>query len=202
MRDAFARRSSPRDVDQLEAAAAQVADDAVRRVEARDHAERRELAPRAAPESSSIGWPQAASARGAGRPRRSSASRAAAVASTKNCRRRASSGRARGSARAPRAPADRLLVEAPGRRDVAAEAAQHLLVEDRRRRAGEALIGDEAHRVRADIDDGDRAGRPCSRPCASRRLRGCSSALSAFREGLRGSTSSAICRGRTGSDWS
>ena len=39
---------------------------------------------------------------------------------------------------------------------LAAETGQHLLVEDRRRAARQALIGDEAHRVRADVDDGNR----------------------------------------------
>ena len=44
----------------------------------------------------------------------------------------------------------------PGRLHLAAEPAQHLLVEDRRRAAGQPLVDDEAHRVRADVDDRDR----------------------------------------------
>ena len=46
--------------------------------------------------------------------------------------------------------------EQPGRLHLAAEAGQHLLVEDRRRAARQPLIGDEPHRVRADVDHRDR----------------------------------------------
>ena len=41
----------------------------------------------------------------------------------------------------------------PGREHLAAEAGQHLFVEDRRQAAGEPLVDDEADRVRPDIDD-------------------------------------------------
>ena len=50
---------------------------------------------------------------------------------------------------------DSLAAELAGRRDGAAETAQHFLVEQRRRRAHGALVHDEAHRIRADIDDAD-----------------------------------------------
>ena len=49
-----------------------------------------------------------------------------------------------------------------GRLHLAAEAGQHLFVEDRRRRARQPFVDDEADRVRADIDDGDR--RPVVEP--------------------------------------
>ena len=53
-----------------------------------------------------------------------------------------------------------------GRLHLAAEAGQHLFVEDRRRRARQPLVDDEADRVRADIDDGDR--RPVVEPALGR----------------------------------
>ena len=52
---------------------------------------------------------------------------------------------------------------------LAAEAGQHLLVEDRRRRARQPLVDDEAHRVRADVDDRDR--RPVVEPALAPMLR-------------------------------
>ena len=51
---------------------------------------------------------------------------------------------------------DRVRGQQAGRLHLAAEARQHLLVEDRGRAAGEALVDHEPHRVRADIDDRDR----------------------------------------------
>ena len=71
---------------------------------------------------------------------------------------------------------DAFVAEAAGRADLAAEAAQNLLVEDRRRAPDRALVDDEPHRVRADVDDADRLesrlrpNSPCSRstqPCLS-----------------------------------
>ena len=50
---------------------------------------------------------------------------------------------------------DRLGAELAGRGDGAAEAAENLLVEYRRRRTHGAFIDDEAHGVGADIDDAD-----------------------------------------------
>ena len=118
-----------------------------------------------APESSSIVRAAAHRPRRRGRPGRSTASRAAAVASTKTSPTPIVLHRARGSAQAPASALhDRVLVEPAGRGDVAAEAAEHLLVVDRRRRARQALVGDEAHRVRADVDDRDRAARPSAGP--------------------------------------
>ena len=46
--------------------------------------------------------------------------------------------------------------EQPGRLHLASEAGEDLLVEDRGRRARQPLVDHEAHRVRADVDDGDR----------------------------------------------
>ena len=51
---------------------------------------------------------------------------------------------------------DALLAEPAGRADLAAQAAQHLLVEDRRGASDRALVDDEPHRVRADVDDAHR----------------------------------------------
>ena len=52
---------------------------------------------------------------------------------------------------------DRLGLEPAARRQAAGEAAELLLVEQRRRRARQPLVDDETDRVRADVDDGDRA---------------------------------------------
>ena len=51
---------------------------------------------------------------------------------------------------------DGLAAEAAGRCNRAAEPAQNLFVEDRGRCAHGAFIDDEAHRIRADVDDTDR----------------------------------------------
>ena len=108
------------------------------------------------PDKSSIGWPQAsrAASRNAGP---LVASRAAAVANT------CSWGHLERPAQHPE-PRERLqgtghaVVVQPSRRgDVAAEAAQDLLVVDRCRSSRQTLVGDEADRVRADVDDRDRA---------------------------------------------
>ena len=102
------------------------------------------------------------------------------------------------------------LAELAGRGDRAAEAAQHLLVEQRRRAAHGALVDDEAHGIRADVDDADRlelVTRLCSPnnrsklvTCASDRL-----LLQSLREQAEpaaGSSPSAPARGPTGSGWS
>ena len=47
----------------------------------------------------------------------------------------------------------RVLGKKAGRRDAATEPAQHLLVEDRGERAAQRFIGDEADRIRPDVDD-------------------------------------------------
>ena len=53
----------------------------------------------------------------------------------------------------PQRPLHRVGRELAGRGERAAEAAQHLLVEQRRRRPAGILVDDEPDRVRADIDD-------------------------------------------------
>ena len=81
------------------------------------------------------------------------ASRAAAVASTQDL---ADADRVAEHAEARERlerPLDRVLRQPAGGGDVAAEPAQELLVVERRRRPGQALVDDEAHRVRADVDD-------------------------------------------------
>ena len=50
----------------------------------------------------------------------------------------------------------------PGRLNLSSEAREHLLIEDRRRRARQAFVDDEADRVRADVDNGNR--RPVVKP--------------------------------------
>ncbi len=50
---------------------------------------------------------------------------------------------------------DAILGESTGGDDALAEPAHRLLVEDRRQRARQPLVGDEAHRIGADVDDGD-----------------------------------------------
>ena len=59
-----------------------------------------------------------------------------------------------------------LLAELARRRDGAPEAAQDLLVEERRRGPDRALVDDEAHGVRADVDDADRLELRISAPPA------------------------------------
>ncbi len=51
---------------------------------------------------------------------------------------------------------DRIGGEEPGGLDLAAEAGEHFLIEDRRGAAGEALIGHQPHRVRSDVDNRNR----------------------------------------------
>ena len=53
-------------------------------------------------------------------------------------------------------PIDRVTREHAGRLDLAPKPREHLLVEDRRGTPGQTFIGDEADRVRSDVDDGDR----------------------------------------------
>ena len=84
------------------------------------------------------------------------ASRQAAVAIAQSLPTSMRSQSARKRRSAVSALLDRVGGEQPGRLHLAAEAGQHLFVEDRRRAAGQPLVDDEAHRVRADIDDRDR----------------------------------------------
>ncbi len=53
---------------------------------------------------------------------------------------------------------DRVSRQQPGRLHLPSQPGQHLFIEDRRRRARQPFVNDEANRVRADIDDGN--GRP------------------------------------------
>ncbi len=55
---------------------------------------------------------------------------------------------------------DTVLIHAAGGINTLAEPAHDLLVEKDRRRAAQPLVDDEADRVRADIDDGDRGNAP------------------------------------------
>ena len=84
----------------------------------------------------------------------------------------------------------------PDLRDASAEAGQDLLVEERRRRTGEALVDHETDGVRADVDDGDRAA---SRDAALRGQRLSRAGEARKHEARR---ISAIGRGPKGLDWS
>ncbi len=64
---------------------------------------------------------------------------------------------------------DAVGMQPAGLVDVAAEAAQHLFVEQHARRAVEPVIDDETQRVGADIDDGDRAAAAAVRLTPRRR---------------------------------
>ena len=91
----------------------------------------------------------------------------------------------------------------PRRDDAAAKTGQHLLVEQHGRRAGDALIDDQADGVRADVDDGQRPA------VLEPALRVCDHAAGAaslcwpleLRDAL-GRVDFSACRGPTGSDWS
>ncbi|CAM5215048.1 hypothetical protein BTHI11S_04691 [Bosea thiooxidans] len=163
------------DRDQLQAAAAEVADDTVRGIETGDHAEAREhglaaagdqldrLADRPLGPGDEIG-----PVLGIARRRRGDDAKLA------DMHRLAEDAEAH--QRVDRL-LDRVLGEAAGRGDLPAETGHLLLVEDLRRRARQHLVDDETHGVRADIDDGDRVRerqaprrvpelRPCGRPAA------------------------------------
>ena len=168
------------DVDQLEAAAAEVAGDAV--------GVRKPIRmPLAASSASRCAGQHLDRAPSACSPRAmksgpSEASRTAAVAMARTFltpRMRVIAWKRRQRLeRALDASAPSRPVEATG----AAEAAQHLLVEERRRAAHRALVDDEAHRVGPDIDDADRLELAAAASssvvlCASRRLHASASAL-------------------------
>ncbi len=148
----------PRDIDQFERAAAEVADDAVRLVDRGGDAERGRAAPPRRP--TATGSARRSPARLA---RRNcgplAASRTAAVASARTSRIPMMSQSTRNRRSAASARSTPSSGKHARRRDAAAEAAQHLLVEDRRRRARQRLVGDEPHRIRADVDDGHRLAR-------------------------------------------
>ena len=100
------------------------------------------------------------------------------------------------------ASVDAVLVQPAGRVDAAAEAAQHLLVEQRQRRARRPLEDDEAHRVGADIDDARRGRRRVAGAVALRRVRATRQAFLQLERGALRGALRARCRGRRGSGWS
>ena len=138
-------------VHEFEGAAAEIADDPVRRVEPGNHAEGRELG---LPPTGQEFDPVAA-----GGLRRGEEFRAVLRVArggrgqhedTADLHRLAEDAEAR--ERAERAP-DRLLVEPARAEHVAAQPAQDFLVVERRRRAVQTVIGHEPHGIRADVDD-------------------------------------------------
>ena len=142
------------DFGEFERAAAEIADDAV-------GLWKPETTPSAAssasrlPDSTSTSTPQMRSA-SATKDLPFLASRQAAVAIARTCPTSMRSHSARKRRMRRERLLDRVGGEQAGRLHLAAETGQHLLVEDRRRAAGQPLIDDEAHRVRADVDDRDR----------------------------------------------
>ena len=147
-------------VDEFERAAAEIADDAVGPVEAGDHAERGQLGLALAGDHVDPGAadllglgdevravPGVAAGGGREHPQPLDPHRVAQ--------------RAEALERAERL-VDRVGGEQALGLHLAAEAGERLLVEQRRRAAGQALVDHEAHRVRADVDDRDR--RPVVEP--------------------------------------
>ena len=147
-------------IDQFERSAAKIADDAVRLVNAGDDAERGEMSLALAREDRNA---RAADALGLGdecapvaciaargRRDRPDAPHVQDVAQ-----------RAEASQRVERR-LDGVGGQQPGRLNLPSEAGEHFLIEDRRRRARQAFVDDEADRVRADVDDGNR--RPVIKP--------------------------------------
>ena len=163
------------DVDQFERAAAEIADNAVRLVDAGNDAERGELRFALARQNFDLG---AADAFGLG-DESAAVLRVAAggggdrpdFADVLDVAQRLEADQ-RGQRRV-----DGVLRQQAGGLHLAAETGQHLFVENRRRRARQTFVDDEADRVRADVDDGDR--RPMIEPALDRlrraftRLRRC-----------------------------
>ncbi len=146
---------APGDLGQFQAATAEVADDAVGLVEARDDAERGELR--------LAGTRQQLDRVAAGIRRRLQEGLAVRGVSGRSGRDHADVADMHGFAEHAVA-GERLegalhgfLVEPAGGGHVAPEAAHDLLVVERHRRARQAFVGDEADGVRADIDNGDGA---------------------------------------------
>ena len=106
------------------------------------------------PDTMVIGTPTTFSAR-AMNSRPLLASRQAAVAIAHSLPTRMPRKRAKAHQRGERL-VDGVLGEQAGREHLAAEAGEHLFVEDRRQAARQPLVDDEADRVRADVDDRDR----------------------------------------------
>ncbi len=143
------------DVDDLEAAAAKVAGDAVGLVNAGNHAERRQ--PRLLPAGKHLdaGADDAL--------HRGDEFRAVGRLARRRRRQHVDIGDPHLHAKRAEPPhrrqrrGDRRRIETAGRLKAASEAAQLLLVEKRRRRAGQPLVDDQPYRVRPDVDHRDRA---------------------------------------------
>ena len=149
-----APRARAVDIDELERAAAEIADHAVRLMHAGDHAERGQFRLARARKDVDLGSHDAFGKLDKG----------AAVlgVTTGGGGDRQNFLHAHGRAQRPVALErgqcllDRISGEQSGRLHLAAEPAQRLLVEQRRRTAGEAFVDHEPHRIGADVDDAKR----------------------------------------------
>ncbi len=141
-------------VGQLERAAAEIADDAVRPMKAGDHPERAELRLALAGEHRDLG---AADTLGVGDEGPAIGGVAAGGGRDHEQLRNLDpiAQQAEPAQRGQRL-LDRIGRQQPGRLHLAAEPAQHLFVEDRSGAAGQSFVDHQPHRVRADVDDGDR----------------------------------------------
>jgi hypothetical protein len=141
-------------IDELERAAAEIADDSVGAIDARHHAERGE--PRLARAGQNLDL------LAADRFRRRDEFRTVLGVAAGRGRDAPQSLHAGAIAQRTETPQrlerllDRVAREQAGRLHLAAEPGEDLLVEDRSRRARQAFIDDEADRVGTDVDDGDR----------------------------------------------
>jgi len=148
------------DVDQLQRAAAEVADDAVRLVHAGDHTERRQIGLALAGKNLDRG-----AANALGLPDEGVAVARVTAGGGGD---RPDPAHVQNVAQRPEAPQrverglDGIRRQKTGGLHLAAEASQHFFIEDRRRRPCQRFVDHKAHRVRADIDDGDR--RPVVEP--------------------------------------
>ena len=193
------------DIDQFERTAAEIADDAIGLMDRTQHAERREFgfplaveqrdsaADRAFREFEKL-WAIRGVAHRRGRQRPDIPDAHRAAEHFEPLQRRQSLG-------------DRLVRQKACCRNAFAEAAQHLFVEGRRRRPRQGFVGDEAHRIRTDVDDRHRlAGQAPSRFRTD--INGLSINAGNFSvavfdwEANAGSILSAICRGPTDWGWS
>ena len=174
------------EADQLDAAAAEIAHEAVGIGNPRDDARGRRAAPPPSPRECAPARRQ--------RLRTVSvnstpltASRTAAVASMSSRATPHGLGQAHEAAEVDHGRFDALLVQPAVAAEPAAEAAEHLLVEQQQRGARQAVEDDETDRIRSDIDDADapfpraswprarrrRASLPHSRGCAAAKRRSC-----------------------------
>ena len=139
-------------VDQFERAAAKIADNAVRLVDTGDDAERGEMRLALARQDFDFGAtdalglgdegtavPGIAAGGGGDRPNLGDVLNVAQGAEPYQSRERGIDG---------------FLRQEAGGLHLTAETGEHLLVENRRRRPGQALVNHKAHRVRTDVDDG------------------------------------------------